>query len=95
MCTSIIRTIFDTKFQINWSLEFWVEISKILIDFSVTRHVSKQTIKCKQKSNWIQHTAVLFAAGNVNNDEPWTRIKCKFKDNVGDKMHVFSTQYSF
>ena len=27
---------------------------------------------------------MLFTAGNVNNDEPSTRIKCKFKDKVAD-----------
>ena len=33
---------------------------------------------------------MLFKAGNVNNDEPSTKIKCKFKDKVPDKIHVFS-----
>ena len=64
-------------------LEFWIAISQIIIDFSLTRHVNKQqSVKSKAIEFSIQqcYYTMLFTAGNVNNYEPSTRIKCKFKD---------------
>ena len=40
-------------------LEFWIEISKILINFSVTRHVNKQQ---SVKSKAVEFSSVIYSS---------------------------------